>query len=411
MTTFEAPRGTHDVLPSEQPLWRLVTGEAERLCSLYGYRPIQTPVFEDTALFARTSGEGSDIVQKEMYTFEDRGGRSLTLRPEATAPIARAYLQHGLHREAQPVKLYTIATMYRYAAPQRGRYREHWQLSVEALGASEPAVDAELIQLYAELLARLGVTDYELQLNSIGDSKCRPAYVERLSAWLDEHDDVLDDDARQKRATSPLRVFDVKSPKVQEALAEAPKIGEALCDECRAHFQAVQAYLDNYAVPYTLVPTLVRGLDYYTRTAFEFVDEAIGAQSSICGGGRYDGLVEQIGGPPTPAIGFGAGIERLILSLEAAGVSSEQPGLDVFVAVLEGDHKPRVLPLVAELRRRGLRVDVDYGGRSLKGQLTHARRLGANAIVEWGPERSTVRRRGQHDEEVATAELAERLER
>ena len=411
MTTFEAPRGTHDVLPSEQPLWRLVTGEAERLCSLYGYRPIQTPVFEDTALFARTSGEGSDIVQKEMYTFEDRGGRSLTLRPEATAPIARAYLQHGLHREAQPVKLYTIATMYRYAAPQRGRYREHWQLSVEALGASEPAIDAELIQLYAELLARLGVTDYELQLNSIGDSKCRPAYVERLSAWLDEHDDVLDDDARQKRATSPLRVFDVKSPKVQEALAEAPKIGEALCDECRAHFQAVQAYLDNYAVPYTLVPTLVRGLDYYTRTAFEFVDEAIGAQSSICGGGRYDGLVEQIGGPPTPAIGFGAGIERLILSLEAAGVSSEQPGLDVFVAVLEGDHKPRVLPLVAELRRRGLRVDVDYGGRSLKGQLTHARRLGANAIVEWGPERSTVRRRGQHDEEVATAELAERLER
>ena len=411
MTGFEAPRGTHDVLPSEQPLWRLVTGEAERLCSLYGYRPIQTPVFEDTALFARTSGEGSDIVQKEMYTFEDRGGRSLTLRPEATAPIARAYLQHGLHREAQPVKLYTIATMYRYAAPQRGRYREHWQLSVEALGASEPAIDAELIQLYAELLARLGVTDYELQLNSIGDSKCRPAYVKRLSAWLDEHDDVLDEDARQKRGTSPLRVFDVKSPKVQEALAEAPKIGEALCDECRAHFEAVQAYLENYAVPYTLVPTLVRGLDYYTRTAFEFVDEAIGAQSSICGGGRYDGLVEQIGGPPTPAIGFGAGIERLILSLEAAGVSSEQPGLDVFVAVLEGDHKPRVLPLVAELRRRGLRVDVDYGGRSLKGQLTHARRLGANAIVEWGPERSTVRRRGQPDEEVATAELAERLKR
>jgi histidyl-tRNA synthetase len=411
VTTFEAPRGTHDILPSEQQLWRLVTGEAERLCSLYGYRPIQTPVFEDTALFLRTSGEGSDVVQKEMYTFEDKGGRSLSLRPEATAPIARAYLQHGLHREAQPVKLYTIATMYRYAAPQRGRYREHWQLSVEALGAAEPAIDAELIQLYAELLARLGVTDYELQLNSIGDANCRPAYVERLTAWLDEHEDVLDEEARQKRATNPLRVFDVKNTKVREALAEAPKIGEALCDECRAHFDAVQAYLENYAVPYTLVPTLVRGLDYYTRTTFEFVDEAIGAQSSICGGGRYDGLVEQIGGPPTPGIGFGAGIERLLLSLEAAGVGSEQPGLDVFVAVLEGDHRPRVLPLVAELRRRGLRVDVDYGGRSLKGQLTHARRLGANAIVEWGPERSVVRRRGQPDEEVATAELGERLKR
>jgi histidyl-tRNA synthetase len=411
VTTFEAPRGTHDILPSEQPLWRLVIGEAERLCSLYGYRPIATPAFEDTALFARTSGEGSDVVQKEMYTFQDKGGRSLTLRPEATAPIARAYLEHGLHREAQPVKLYTLATMYRYAAPQRGRYREHWQLSVEALGSADPAIDAELIHLYEELLARLGVTDYQLQLNSIGDANCRPGYVERLSAWLDEHDDALDEDARQKRATSPLRVFDVKNPAVQEALAEAPKIGDSLCGDCRAHFEAVQAHLENYAVAFTLNPTLVRGLDYYTRTAFEFVDEAIGAQSSICGGGRYDGLLEQIGGPSTPAIGFGAGIERLLLSLEAGGVTAEQPGIDVFVAVLESDHRPRVLPLVAELRRRGLRTDVDYADRSLKGQLTHASRLGANSIVEWGPERSTVRRRGRPDEEVPTAELAERLGR
>jgi histidyl-tRNA synthetase len=402
VTTFEAPRGTHDILPQDQPLWRLVTGEAERLCSLYGYRPIQTPGFEDTALFQRTSGAGSDVVQKEMYTFEDRGGRSLTLRPEGTAPIARAYLEHGLHREGQPVKLYTIATMYRYAAPQRGRYREHWQLSVEAIGSADPAIDAELIQLYDELLARLGVTDYQLLLNSIGDENCRPAYLERLTAWLDEHEDVLDEDARQKRATNPLRVFDVKSPQVQEALAEAPKIGDALCDECRAH-------LENYAVEFTLEPTLVRGLDYYTRTAFEFVDEAIGAQSSILGGGRYDGLIEELGGPPTPGIGFGAGIERLLLSLEAAGVTAEPEELDVFVALHESDHKPRVLPLVQELRRRGLSAELDYANRSLKGQLTHARRLGARAIVEWGPERSTVRRPGERDEEVPTAELAERL--
>ena len=409
MTTFEAPRGTHDILPSEQPLWRLVTGEAERLCSLYGYRPIQTPVFEDTALFQRTSGSGSDVVQKEMYTFEDRGGRSLTLRPEGTAPIARAYLEHGLHREAQPVKLYTIATMYRYAAPQRGRYREHWQLSVEAIGSADPAIDAEVIQLYDELLARLGVTDYQLLLNSIGDANCRPAYLERLTAWLDEHEDVLDDDARQKRATNPLRVFDVKSPKVQEALAEAPKIGDALCDECRAHFEAVQAHLENYGVEFTLSPALVRGLDYYTRTAFEFVDEAIGAKSSIVGGGRYDGLIEELGGQPTPGIGFGAGIERLLLSMEAAGVTATPDEIDVFVALNEGNFKPRVLPLVQELRRHGLSAEVDYAGRSLKGQLTHARRLGAKAIVEWGPERSTLRRPGRQDEEVATAELAERL--
>ena len=409
MTTFEAPRGTHDILPSEQPLWRLVTGEAERLCSLYGYRPIQTPVFEGTALFQRTSGAGSDVVQKEMYTFEDRGGRSLTLRPEGTAPIARAYLEHGLHREAQPVKLYTIATMYRYATPQRGRYREHWQLSVEAIGSADPAIDAELIQLYDELLARLGVTDYQLLLNSIGDANCRPAYLERLTAWLDEHEDVLDDDARQKRATNPLRVFDVKSPRVQEALAEAPKIGDALCDECREHFEAVQAHLENYGVEFTLSPALVRGLDYYTRTAFEFVDEAIGAQSSIVGGGRYDGLIEELGGQPTPGIGFGAGIERLLLSMEAAGVTATPDEIDVFVALSEANFKPRVLPLVTELRRAGLRTEVDYGGRSLKGQLTHARRLGAQAVVEWGPERSKIRRTGRPDEEVATAELAERL--
>ena len=409
MTTFEAPRGTHDILPSEQPLWRLAIGEAERLCSLYGYRPIQTPTFEDTALFERTSGEGSDIVHKEMYTFEDKGDRSLTLRPEATAPIARAYLERGMHREAQPIKLYTVGTFFRYAAPQRGRYREFWQLSVEAIGSDDPAVDAEVIQLYDELLARLGITDYTLLLNSIGDANCRPAYLERLTAWLDEHDDVLDDEARQKRETSPLRVFDVKDERVQAALAEAPKIGDSLCSECRLHFDAVRAHLENYGVEYELAPTLVRGLDYYTRTAFEFVDEAIGAQSTICGGGRYDGLVEQIGGKPTPGIGFGAGIERLLLSLEAAGVQTEPDEIDVFVAVQEQEAKPRALPLVQELRRRGLRTDLDYAGRSLKGQLTHAARLGAGAVVEWGPERSTLRRRGRPDEEVPTAEVVERL--
>jgi len=409
VTTFEAPRGTQDILPPEQPLWRLVTGEAEHLCSLYGYRPIQTPTFEDTALFLRTSGEGSDVVHKEMYTFTDRGERSLTLRPEGTAPIARAYLEHGLHREGQPVKLYTIAPMFRYATPQRGRYREHWQLSVEAIGSTDPAIDAELIQLYDELLARLGVTNYRLLLNSIGDQNCRPQYLERLTAWLDAHEDALDEEARQKRATSPLRVFDVKSERVQQALAEAPKIGDALCDECRAHFEAVQTHLENYAVEFELTPTLVRGLDYYTRTAFEFVDEAIGAQSSICGGGRYDGLIEQIGGKPTPGVGFGAGIERLLLSLGEEGVKPEAAELDVFVALHDAGDKPRVLPLVQQLRRGGMSAEVDYAERSLKGQLTHARRLGAKAIVEWGPERSTVRRKGREDEEVPTADLAGRL--
>jgi len=406
---FEAQRGTHDILPSEQPRWRQVITEFERLCALYGYRRIDTPAFEDTELFARTSGEGSDVVAKEMYTFTDRGDRSLTLRPEPTAGIVRAYLEHGLHREPQPQKLFTVGTMYRYGRPQKGRYREFWQLDLEAIGSDDPAVDAEVIQLYDALLRRIGITDYQLELNSIGDENCRPAYLERLTAWLDEHDDVLDEEARQKRATSPLRVFDVKNERVQEALADAPKIGDALCDECREHFEAVKANLENYGVEFELVPTLVRGLDYYTRTAFEFVDDAIGAQSSICGGGRYDGLVEELGGKPTPGIGFGAGIERLLLSLEAEGVQAEPEEIDVFVAVQEAEAKPRALPLVQELRRRGLRADVDYAGRSLKGQLTQAGRLGAKAIVEWGPERSRLRRQGQPDEEVPTAELAERL--
>ena len=278
---IERPRGTHDVVPSEQPLWRRVVGEAERLCRLYGYRPILTPVFEDTALFERTSGAGSDVVQKEMYSFEDRSGRSLTLRPEGTAPICRAYVEHGMHREPQPAKLYTLGPMYRYSAPQRGRYREHWQLSVEAVGSDEPSLDAEVIQLYHALLARLGVTAFSLALNSIGCRACRPAYVELLGAWLHENLARLDEATREKAATSPLRVFDnldAKPEDVQDALREAPAIGESLCDACREHFGAVRRDLDAYGVAYELVPTLVRGLDYYTRTTWEFTGPDEGAQ-------------------------------------------------------------------------------------------------------------------------------------
>jgi histidyl-tRNA synthetase len=365
----------------------------ERVCALYGYRPIQTPVFEDTGLFQRTSGAGSDIVQKEMYTFEDRSGRSLTLRPEATAPICRAYVEHGLHREPQPVKAYTIATMYRYAAPQRGRYREHWQLSPEAIGSDDPALDAELIQLYHELLRRLGITQWELRLNSIGDRKCRPAYVERLSAWLDEHDDVLDEDARAKRATSPLRVFDVKSERVMEALADAPKIGESLCSECRQHFDAVRRYLEAYGVPYVLAPTLVRGLDYYTRTTFQYEGPEEGAQSTLCGGGRYDGLVEEIGGPPTPAIGFGAGIERLLLALEQEGLAQAvAPPTDVFLICEDGADRAGAGAVLAALRRRGLSADMDYAGRSVKGQFTQASRLDARVVVVVDADGARIRR-------------------
>ena len=375
---FEAPRGTHDILPSDQPLWNRVLGEAERLCALYGYRKIVTPGIEDTELIVRTSGEGSDVVQKETYTFQDRGGRSLTLRPEATAPICRAYLEHGMHREPQPVKLYTIGPMWRYERPQKGRFREHWQLSVEAIGSDDPAVDAELIQFYNELLHRLGVTDYVLYLNSIGDQNCRPAYIARLDAWLDERVDQLDEEARAKRRTTPLRVFDVKSERVQALLADAPKIGESLCDACREHFDQVRGLLDTLGVRYELTPTLVRGLDYYTRTTFEFRDEAIGAQDTICGGGRYDGLIETIGGPPTPGIGFGAGIERLLLSL--GDVEALPDEIDVFFVAEDGADRGAIAAVIAELRRRGISADMDYAGRSVKGQRTQASRLGASRV-------------------------------
>jgi len=402
---IEAPRGTHDVLPSDQPLWQKVTGEMERLCALYGYRRIQTPGFEDTELFKRTSGAGSDIVQKEMYTFEDRGGRSLTLRPEGTAPICRAYVEHGMHREPQPVKLYTLAPMYRYAAPQRGRYREHYQLSLESIGSTDPGVDAEVLQYYDSLLRNLGVERYELQLNSIGDRNCRPAYVEKLNEWLDAHADVLDDDARQKRATSPLRVFDVKNEQVRAALQDAPKIGESLCDECAQHFEQVRGYLDAYGVAYTLEPTLVRGLDYYTRTTFEFVGPDESTQgSTICGGGRYDYLVEEIGGPPTPGIGFGAGIERLILSLELEGIAAEEPRLELFLVLEAAEHRTELLRTLTELRAKGYSCDTDYAGRSVKGQLTQAQKR-AKAIAIRGAEGWTLRRRGEQDRTGASLEV------
>ena len=397
---FQAPRGTHDVLPADAAWWHVV-GTMEQVAALYGWSRIQTPGFEDTALFARTSGEASDVVHKEMYTFTDRSDRSLTLRPEGTAPIARAYLEHGLHRDPQPVKAYTIAPMYRYGAPGLGRYREHYQLSVEAIGSADPSIDAEVIQLYAELLRRLGVTKWELQLNSIGDADCRPRYVERLNEWLDANADVLNDDARHKRATSPLQVFDVKDERVRAALAGAPKIGESLCAACREHFAAVQAQLDALDVPYVLTPTLVRGLDYYTRTTFEFVGPSGSANSTICGGGRYDGLVEAVGGPPTPGIGFGAGIERLLLALENEGITVEHAALDVFVVLGEDANRSAVSKLLAELRRAGLSADTDYAGRSFKGQMTQAGRTRARAVVIVGGDRAVIRRDGREEEPLA----------
>jgi histidyl-tRNA synthetase len=401
---IKAPRGTFDVLPAEQPIRESIVRAAESAAARYGYGRITTPTFEDTALFARTAGEGSDIVRKEMYTFEDRSGRSLTLRPEGTAPVARAYVEHGLHRDPQPVKTFFVGPMFRYSAPQKGRYREFWQLNFEAMGSDDPALDAELVQLFAEIARAAKVEGARLALNSIGDRECRPGYVERLRRFVKERWDDLDDDARDKAERSPLRVFDTKNPAVDRALADAPKITDSLCPACRQHFDEVRGFLDAYGVSYDLEPTLVRGLDYYTRTVWEFVNDALGgAQSSICAGGRYDYLIEEIGGRPTPGVGWAAGLERLAMS---SGLAAEPPRVDIFVAFEDGARRRDLFPVLARLRGDGRACETDYAGRSLKGQLTHAARLGAETVIIAGGDRLRVRRRGQADVDVKTIDEA-----
>jgi len=300
------------------------------------------------------------------------------------------------------VKAYTIAPMYRYGRPGRGRYREHWQLSLEALGSPDPAIDAEVLQFYTELLRRLGVTEWELHLNSIGDANCRPQYVEKLNAWLDAHPELVDEEVAHKRSTSVLQVFDIKNEALRAALDEAPKIGENLCDACKEHFEAVQRYLELYGVEYRLDPTLVRGLDYYTRTTFEFIGPEENVNSTICGGGRYDGLIKAVGGGDVPGIGFGAGLERLQLAVERESPSFDVPTIEIFVAAEDEAARARVLPQIAAWRRAGPAVDTDYAGRSMKGQLTQAQRLGAPIVVVAKADGTfEVRERGREDRVVS----------
>jgi histidyl-tRNA synthetase len=399
---IQAPRGTLDVLPADQPRRLAVLDATRSTAEDYGYGLIVTPTFEDTELFIRTSGQGSDVVQKEMYTFEDRSERSLTLRPEGTAPVARAYLEHGLHREPQPVKTYYVGPMYRYAAPQKGRYREFWQIGFEAMGSDDPAVDAELIHLFTEIERRAGVVPTRLELNSIGDRECRPGYIERLQAFLADHEGDLDEETKRRAEVSPLRVFDTKDDGVRRVLAAAPTIGEALCAACREHFREVRGFLDAYGVAYELVPTLVRGLDYYTRTVFEFVNDGLGAaQASICAGGRYDYLIEEIGGAPTPGVGWAAGVERMTMSSSAD--AGPEP-VDLFVAFADRGRRREILPWLAALRAEGFTGDTDYADRSLRGQLTQAGRLGARATLVVESDGQVLRRAGEADVRIGSFE-------
>ncbi|HET8639459.1 MAG TPA: histidine--tRNA ligase [Solirubrobacterales bacterium] len=375
---YQAPRGTFDVLPAAARSRARVESVARGVFERAGYEAIATPAFEDTELFERGVGRSTDIVRKEMFTFEDKGGRSLTLRPEGTAPICRAYVEHGMHKLAQPVKLSYVGPFFRHERPQAGRYRQFHQLGVEAIGTDSPLADAEAIMLLGDVLAELGVPGVELRLGSLGSLDARHGYLEELKAHLRAHEGELSGEVRERIDLNPLRAFDADDEGTQGVMASAPTLIDRLDEEDAAHFAEVRALLDAAGVSYTVDPTLVRGLDYYTRTIFSYVCEGLGAQSEVGGGGRYDGLIEQLGGPSTPAIGWAAGIERILLSLDDDG---ETAGRDVFVAVAEEGQRQRAMALTVELRRAGASTEMDLAGRTLKSQLKHADRIGARRVL------------------------------
>lgn len=370
---FTTPRGTQDILPEEWPYWTYVLGHAEQVAGLYGYQRIETPTFGETGLFARTSGEGSDVVDKEMYTFQDRGGDDLTLRPEGTAPVMRSYLQHGMNKLPQPVKLYYIERMYRYDRPQRGRLREHHQFGCEGIGVEDAYLDVEIIALLRDLYTRIGLTDVSLHLNSIGDEQCRPAYVHDLVAYLRHREERLAARDRDRLERNPLRVLDSKEAPTQPLLENAPRLIDYLCDACRTHWDKLRHGLDLLGIAYVVDHRLVRGLDYYTRTAFEFMPPGEGAQSTIGGGGRYDALSRAMGGPAIPGIGFGTGIERLVLNIKERGVKvPPAPHPAVYVARHGEGTEDAALVLSNQLRSAGIATSMAFGERSLKAQMRHA---------------------------------------
>jgi histidyl-tRNA synthetase len=375
---FQAPRGTFDVLPEQARGRRRLERAAIDVFGRAGYEPIATPVFEDTDLFERGVGQSTDIVRKEMFTFEDKGGRSLTLRPEGTASICRAYLEHGMQKLAQPVKLFYLGPFFRHERPQAGRYRQFHQLGIECIGTDSPLADAEVIMLLSDLLAELGVPGVELRLGSLGSFEARRAYLEDLKAHLHAHEGELSKDVRERIDINPLRAFDADDEGTQGVMASAPTIVGRLEGEDAEHFAEVRALLDAAGVAYVVDPTLVRGLDYYTRTIFSFVCDRLGAQSEIGGGGRYDGLIEQLGGAPTPAVGFAAGIERILLALDEEAPAE---GRDAFVAIADESQRQRAMTLAAELRHAGLSAEVDLAGPGLKGQFKHANRIGARRVL------------------------------
>lgn len=381
----KAVRGTADILPGESYKWQHVENVLTKMAQVYGYREIRLPVFEHTELFTRSVGETTDVVQKEMYTFKDKGGRSITLRPEGTAGVMRAILEHGMLNEALPLKLYYLVSCYRYEKPQSGRYREFHQFGVEMAGSALPAADAEVISMAAKALDMLQIGDVTLEINSIGCSACRPQYHKALRDYFSLHLDTLCDTCKDRLQRNPMRILDCKSPVCGSIAGKAPAILDYICDDCNGHFEQVQQWLDLLGIPYVINPKIVRGLDYYNRTVFEFISKDIGAQGTVCAGGRFDGLIEELGGKPTPCLGFAMGIERILLLMKNKGIEfPPPPACDIYIASVGDKAAKRAFKLTAELRDEGFCVQCDISGRSLKAQMKYADKIGARYSLVLG---------------------------
>jgi histidyl-tRNA synthetase len=382
---IKAPRGTVDISPEEMKIWSFIEREIRSKMNIFSFNEVRTPIFEHTELFKRGVGEQTDIVTKEMYNFYDKGGRKLTLKPEGTASVVRFYVEKKYYGIKKLDKMFYISPMFRYERPQAGRYRQHHQFGVEALGSESPLVDAEIISLAISFYKGVGLENLELKLNSVGCPECRPGYLKELKSFLEQGGDQLCEECRVRMAKNTLRVLDCKNPGCRSFLTGAPKITEYLCEECDLHFEELKRALTSVGIGYTLDPYLVRGLDYYTKTTFEIVAVGIGAQDSIAGGGRYDGLVEMLGGPATPAVGFGAGIERLIATMKKFGVEPpEEPARGVFFVFLDETARNAGLPLMYECRAQGIQCDMDYFGRSMKAQMKAANKGGIRCVVIMG---------------------------
>ena len=386
---YKAPRETSDILPEEYAYWKYIDEKAAVLCHLYGYHPLSTPIFEDVQLFSKTVADGTDIVDKEMYVFEDKSGQELALRAEGTAPVCRAYLEHGLFNLSQPVKLYYSGPVFRYERPQSGRYRQHHQVGFEALGEADPVLDAEVIEMAWQFFRSLGLSGVSIQLNSIGCKLCRPGYLDILKQHYSIYTDRLCLDCKARLTRNPLRLLDCKKASCQNIAKTAPKIPDYLCHECQLHFQSVQNYLKTLSIPFQLNHRLVRGLDYYTRTVFEVEPAEKEGQSTLGGGGRYDDLIEALGGKPTPAVGFAAGLERIILNLKGQHLYIPPlPKPDAFIAHLGQEAKIEATKIAAELRKAEIATIMATGDKSLKGQMRQANSLGITYVIILGEQES-----------------------